>query len=232
MEKIMNFLNLRLAALVSLLFLNTALITNCAHHKVVGSGLIKPKPRTVREFKEIELHADGIMHIQQGAFDSLTIQADDNILEDVESKVEDRCLKITTKPGVQISPTQPITYNVTVQDLNKLTVVGSAKVFVSNIDSASLTVNLHNNSNVTISGKTLRQTINIEDSGIYDAKKLTSQETTANIQNQGQAYVNVSNHIEANVKDDGRLEYVGKIPAAKINKTILDKGVFLNKARF
>jgi hypothetical protein len=47
---------------------------------VHGSGNLQTETRTVRGFNEVELRDEGTLVIEQGAAESLTIAAEDNIL--------------------------------------------------------------------------------------------------------------------------------------------------------
>ena len=71
----------------------------------------------VSNFDSVSLEGSGEVYIEQGQTESLTIEADDNILPLLETKVEEMNLSWTTKPNLNIDPSQAIVYRITVKDL-------------------------------------------------------------------------------------------------------------------
>src|SRR5262249_20664375 len=80
---------------------------------VIGSGKAQTISRPVAGFTQISLEGQGALTIQQTGTDSLTIEADDNILPLLTSEVSNDRLTLGTKynfPFHFMFPRTPITY--------------------------------------------------------------------------------------------------------------------------
>src|SRR5918993_4416238 len=99
-----------IAAVAALLVLTGCSVVN-------GSGQTKSETRPVSGFTGIELSGSGEVTIEQGEAESLTIEADDNVLPVLTSEVEDSVLRLGTKPRTRVQTDNPIRYRVTVDDL-------------------------------------------------------------------------------------------------------------------
>jgi hypothetical protein len=82
----------RAAVLAALL-----LLTGCS--VVNGSGQTKSETRTVSGFTGIELSGTGEVTIEQGDAESLTVEADDNVLPALTSEWTARCSGWVRSPG-------------------------------------------------------------------------------------------------------------------------------------
>ena len=82
---------------------------------VNGSGHVETETRQVSGFTGIDLAGSGEVTIEQGDAESLTIEADDNVLPELTSEVSDSVLTLGTKPGTTVRTLNPIRYRVTRQ---------------------------------------------------------------------------------------------------------------------
>ena len=85
-----------------------------------GSGNVTSESRNVSDFNEVELQGIGNLTIQQTGSESLTIEAEDNIIPYLKTEVKNNRLTLSIEPGVGISTTKPINYELTVKDLSDL----------------------------------------------------------------------------------------------------------------
>src|SRR5215212_8679511 len=77
-----------------------ALVAGCGG--VRGSGVMASETRSVSGFSEVALSGTGDVRIAQSGQESLTIEAEDNLLPLLETFVEDGRLTLRTRPGVDI----------------------------------------------------------------------------------------------------------------------------------
>src|SRR5262245_22473488 len=75
-----------------------------------GSRNIKTEARTVNGVDRVEVSGNAKLLIEQGETESLTITADDNLLQYLTSDVEGSKLILGVKSGNLLDPTAPITY--------------------------------------------------------------------------------------------------------------------------
>ena len=95
-----------LLAIVAVLLLPTG----CS--VVSGSGQVASETRPVSGFTGIDLSGTGEVIIEQGETESLTIEADDNVLPVLTSEVEDSVLRLDQKPRTTVQTRNPIRYRV------------------------------------------------------------------------------------------------------------------------
>ena len=170
---------------------------------------VTSESRNVSGFEEVELQGVGNLSIQQTGSESLTVEAEEDLLPKIRSEVENDRLIIGPKPNTSIQTTQPINYELTVKDLNALKVSGSGNVDAEDISTDELAVILSGAGNVKISGEADSQEINIAGSGSYQAEDLESKEVNVDVGGSGSAIVNVSDELDAKVSGIGSVEYIG-----------------------
>src|SRR5688500_548776 len=68
-----------------------------AGEKVRGSGVLRTEQRLVPHFTTVESACIANVVIERGEHDSITVEAEDNILPLIETKVANRKLTLTTK---------------------------------------------------------------------------------------------------------------------------------------
>jgi len=165
--------------------------------------------RNVSGFEEVELQGVGNLSIQQTDSESLTVEAEEDVLPKIRSEVENDRLIIGPEPNTSIQTTQPINYTLTVKDLNALKVSGPGNVDAEDISTDELAVTTSGAGNVKISGEADSQEINISGSGSYQAEDLESKEVKVDVGGSGSAVVNVSDELNAEVSGIGSVEYIG-----------------------
>ena len=115
-------------------------LTGCS--VVSGSGQVASETRQVSGFTGIDLSGVGEVIIEQGQSESLTIEADDNVLPVLTSEVEDSVLRLDRKPRNTVTTRNPIRYRVTLQDLTSLELSGSGSVSAENLRVNALRVDI------------------------------------------------------------------------------------------
>lgn len=174
-----------------------------------GSSNVMSESRNVNGFDEVELQGVGNLSIQQAGSESLTVEAEEDVLPKIRTEVVNNRLIIGPEPNSSIQTTGPINYTLTVKDLNTLKVSGSGDIEAQDISTDELTVAVSGAGAVNISGKTDSQEIDISGSGDYRAEDLESKEAKVNVSGSGSAIVNVSGELNAEVSGAGSVEYVG-----------------------
>jgi hypothetical protein len=172
-------------------------------------GNVASEPRDVSDFDEVELKGIGNLSIEQTGSESLTVEAEEEVLPKIRTEVDNNRLIIEPKPNTSISTSEPINYKLTVKDLNALKVSGSGTVDAESMDTDELAVGISGSGDVKIGGKAGSQDIKISGSGSYRAEDLESKEAKIEVGGSGSAIVNVSEELEAEVSGSGSVEYVG-----------------------
>jgi hypothetical protein len=198
-------------------------------HIVNGSGNLQTERRTVRDFNEVEVRGDGVLVIEQGSTEALTIEAEDNILPHLTSDVRDGRLVLGKEEDTTLRATKPIRYRLTVKDLRAMRVSGAASVeaatfradrltidisgsgdvAIGQLTVAALTVEVSGSGNLDLAGTATAQDITISGSSDYRAEDLASKTATVVVSGSGNATVRVSDTLTARVGGSGDIAYIG-----------------------
>jgi hypothetical protein len=176
---------------------------------VSGSGHVVTETRQVSGFTRIDLAGSGEVTIEQGDAESLTIEADDNVLARLTREVSNSTLKLDKKPGITINTRNPIRYRVTVRDLTGVSVSGAGSVKAHEMTLQMLAVDISGSGTVDVSGSAVEQDIEVSGSGRYEAADLQSEKVTAEISGSGQVAVTVSRELKVDISGSGTVTYSG-----------------------
>jgi hypothetical protein len=191
------------AVLAALLVLTGCSIVN-------GSGQLKSETRTVSGFTGIELSGTGEVTITQGDAESLTIEADDNVLPALTSEVRDSMLRLDTKPRTRVQTRNPIRYRVTVADLNRIELSGSGSVAGVDLELTNLEVEISGSGTMNLAGSADQQEVEVSGSGQYDAAQLPSRSVSIEISGSGKATVAAAEQLRVDISGSGTVTYSGE----------------------
>jgi hypothetical protein len=176
---------------------------------VHGSGVVATEPREAAGFSEVWLNGSGDVVVEQTGAESVTVEAEDNLLPLLEARVEGRRLTLGSKPNVNLRPTRPIRYHVTVKELTALGVSGSGKFRVEGVDTQRLNADISGSGSATLAGKADDVRLSVSGSGDYDAARLTTRTASVSISGSGSATVNASDEVKADISGSGSVRYLG-----------------------
>jgi hypothetical protein len=188
---------------------------------VTGSGALRTETRDVGGFSTIELTGSGDVIIEQAGTESLSIEAEDNLLPELTSGVSSGTLQLGTTEGTDLQPTLPITYRVTVHDLAGLQMSGSGSVTAAGITTSAISIFISGSGDVTVAGTADDQTVTISGSGNYSAGDLATRNSTAAISGSGTITVDASDVLKADISGSGDVNYTGD---PKISQDISGSG--------
>lgn len=121
--KIIKFYTTSLAVLVmALLLVDLPLM---AQH-LRGNGNIQTQTRKVSDFKGIDVSGGFTVEITQGSSESLRLEAEENLLDNIKTEVRNGVLHIYNDKGITSS--KGMKAYITVKELNKIDISGGVKV--------------------------------------------------------------------------------------------------------
>jgi hypothetical protein len=187
-----------------------------------GSGNVINQTRSIQGVNQVTLVGTGTVLVIQGNQESLTIEAEDNIIPHIVSSVKGNMLNVSydnTTP----SPTRPVKFHLTLKDLSTITLSGAVKIEtsgfktqnlgvsmngagegnMSGLEVNTLTVSLSGAGKMNMAGTATDQTITISGAGDYQARDLKSQTTTITINGAGKGMLNVSTMLNATINGTG-----------------------------
>jgi len=217
---------LRLAAVFSVLLLLTACnwsecgdcMTNGGEGpKIEGSGVMKTEVRKVEPFTSIVLTdvESSYLVLEQTGEESLTITAEENLLDMFTSEIKDGALYLSFKKGNSFHGKRP-TYKITVKDLRRIHVQGGAAIEASKLASERLSILIEGAAGGNLSGRVDDLTIEIKGAGWISAGELKARRAKVSVEGAGKVTVNASDELDAEVSGAGIVWYIGE-PKLKSN---------------
>ncbi len=214
--------------------------SGCIGSQSAGSGNVINQTKNVSSFNQVALNGTGTLVITQGDNESLVVEAEDNVIPNINTDVSNNQLNINLKNNTVI-PTKAIKYHLTVRDLNSIQIDGSGQIESNTLNTNNLTIKINGagqssmtNLNVNVlnieilgagklnmAGSANNQTIKISGAGNYSANNLTSRTTTINIEGGGIAVVKVSDILNVIITGAGDISYLGN---PQINRQISGTG--------
>lgn len=173
------------------------------------SGTLVTQSRTVSGFDSVLLSVPGELILEQTGSESLTITADDSIIDSLTSDVTGGQLVLGIQSGISIAARQPILYRLTVRTIEDLVVSGAASVDAMGIRGNRFAFTLSGAGEVSISGNVTHQTLTISGAGHYNAANLRSRVTSITLSGAGHATIRAAQRIEGVISGAGILEYYG-----------------------
>ena len=165
--------------------------------------------REVSGVTGVELTSIGEMHIEQTGTESLTIEADADVLPQLTSNVSSGILELGVIHGTTIATSRRIVYRLTVATLDSIAVSGAGDATASNLRAGRLTVKISGAGQMTLAGTVDSQAVTISGTGDYNGEDLQSATTKVTVDAAGKAVLRVSDRLDATVSGVGSVEYIG-----------------------
>ncbi len=241
-----NMKNYLLYRPVIFIALMTLLVTACS--AVRGSGTVMIEEREVTSFNRVVLGDIGQLVLTQGDQESLTIEAEDNILPLIESVIIKNTLFINFKNEPSAIPVEPIKFHLTMKEIISLSSSGAStiqasrieadeleiisgdigKVVIDKLTAGQITVTPSNNSTIEVSGQVQHQTVHVIESANYRGASLKSKTSSVIVDDKGTATVWVMNNLDVEVNGNGDVLYYGD---PTVNQTVIDSGKITQKEK-
>jgi predicted small secreted protein len=230
---------------LSILLLVALLTSACEINMTSGSGKVITQNRSVSGFTSVTFAGIGELDITQGTSESLTVEAEDNIMPHITTTVSDGNLRIGfDQENFQnlIRPTHNIKFTLKVRSLNSIELSGLGSVNMPSLQADSLnlkvggaggikidklavgqlTSTMSGAGNLDLSGKATNQTITLSGLGNYGGGDLDSQQATISLTGAGNASVWARNSLNVKISGAGSVNYYG---SPTITKSITGLGV-------
>jgi hypothetical protein len=174
---------------LSILFTLAALLGVGCGPVIQGSGNVTAETRQVSNFSQIKLSGIGDVSITQGDTETLRVEAEDNLIPYITTEVHGDALEIGFMPNmpVNIWPTKPVKFYVTMKNITGLQARGSGNISADRIAANQLQLTVFGSGNITINQldvKTLTNTLN--GSGDILVEHLKAETTATVISGSGQ----------------------------------------------
>lgn len=227
-----------LSFLLAVSFLFIVLFQSCK--KVSGDGPVVTETRSVANFSEIKSEFSGDIYITHGLAYSVIIEAQQNIIDVIETSLSDGMLTLRVKNNTVIRPEERvkvhiISPNVTALMVNGsgnmqvlgdlpandlyMRVSGSGNINISKLTANSVDANISGSGEISIyDGTVNKESLDIGGSGSIDLLHLLATKGDIKIAGSGDAKVQVTGDLKVRITGSGSVYYKGT-PALDVNIT-------------
>ncbi len=198
---------------------------------VRGSGHVITEQRDVKGFTAISLAYPASVVILQGTTESLTIEAEDNVVAALRTEVVNGVLQIDNLRDhrVYINATQPVRITITAKELKDVSFDAAGDLTIQGLNGSDFRVELNGAGSISLQNAKLQSlhasldgagslhasgtadtlTIDLNGLGSFDGAALHSQKATVNVNGMGSADVWVESSLAANINGLGSVNYYG-----------------------
>lgn len=195
-----------------------------------GSGNVVTEERSVSDFDSISVSAGINLFIEQGDDESLTIEAEDNVISRISTDVKNGKLEIRFRAAALggLNLRAPVNVYVTVVDIDGIEVSSGADVETDELKTDKLSldlssgsgadvivevndldVSLSSGSNLKIEGKASNQEVDLSSGVSYDAEDLESRTARLDVSSGSDAGVWVTEKLDVSISSGGSVRYKG-----------------------
>jgi hypothetical protein len=179
---------------------------------------------------------DGVSHtgigrviITQGDHESLTIEADDNLIEYITSEVKNGTLELGFDENVRFDSTSSITFIVGARDIVELGSTGTGvieidelgtenlhilksgtgSIAIGSLTATDLVVNADGTGNIELAGMVMKQDLELKGTGNYNAPDLESQIAGVSVTGTGGVVIWVLDSLDVEITGVTKVSYYG-----------------------
>ena len=224
-----------------LLFLLCALVSLksfATWETIKGNGILKKETRNVNNYTGVHLQGSINVVLHYGTSNTISVEADENLLPYIETVVENGNLVVRTKNKVNLKSNEKLIVHATLTRLTSLSVSGSGNLTGDGAFSNSgkteirlsgsgnlnlgadsfseMEVAVSGSGNVKVKGNNSNNiTAAISGSGNIDCSEIKTNDVFAKVSGSGQIRVFATTSIDAKVSGSGNIYYKG--PASKLS---------------
>src|SRR5262249_21913460 len=179
--------------------------SGCAHlgREVRGSGVRKTETRDLKSFKSIDTNGAFEIDVTCQKPESVTIEADDNLLGLITTEVRDGVLYVSPEKGYSASKT--VSLRITLPDLENISTRGAGKINVTDVKNDKIEFHSTGASEVEASGQTKAVTIESTGAGDINVSNLKAEKATVRVTGAASVDVYASDQLDANVSGAGHV---------------------------
>jgi len=214
-----------------LLFISGFMLSSCGWRRVKGNGEIVTSNRNEGNFEAVKAAGSFDVFFSQADVNEIRIEADENLMKYILTSVENGVLRIRTKSGVNIRPSQDIKVyvkspkfksvglagsgnmvaetKITSTEKIKLSIAGSGDIKLQEIDAPQVDVNISGSGKAEGFGTTRDLDIDVAGSGDVMMKDLKAENAKISIAGSGNVWVFASMKLDVRVAGGGDIHYYG-----------------------
>jgi hypothetical protein len=236
-KKIAHFSIKSIVSVVAFLIISTTINAQFFNKKISGNGDIITKTKSVDDYDKIGVAGSFNVKLYKGNEGTITIKADENLMEYIITEVKNGNLEIKFKKGYNISTRKTIEITVPFEDIEAVSLAGSGDVYTTdiikspelklslagsgnldlNVDTGDLDSSIAGSGNIKLNGETKEFSCNIAGSGNLNGSNLKASVANVKIAGSGNIKINAINEIHAKIAGSGNVIYSGDPDIVKSN---------------
>jgi hypothetical protein len=198
--------------------------------RIKGSGILVERKREIGSFSKLRIEGPLDVQLNQGAAESLSISAEDNVEPLIETRLDGDALVIGLKPGAGFSTRKPPRLMLGFRKLNAvlikgsgdvnidqlkaeqfaITISGSGDLDIGLLETRELSASISGSGDVHIAGRAEQQNWSLSGSGDVSAASLSGRTAKAQLSGSGDLSLGVVEQLDANLSGSGDLSYAGR----------------------
>jgi hypothetical protein len=166
-----------------------------------GSGSVIRVTRSVAGIDAVALATVGALRVEFGDREELVIEGEDNIIEHIDTEVDDGTLKIENMWRYSLHPTEPLTYFLTVRKLDAVILSSSGDAILPDIEARSFSIRVSSSGDLT-TGKVEAGHLDVavSSSGDVSVRDLNSESLEVSLSSSGAFTIGGGTVIEQDVR--------------------------------
>lgn len=190
------------------------------HRSVKGSGVKKTELRRPEPFSSLRVSGRVRARVLCGRPPEVSVTTDDNLLQYLDSGVKSEVLSVGFNRSV--SSRSGVDLEISVQELEGLTISGAAEVSISDVGTDELCVVVSGAAEVRASGKADTLRLRISGAGKIHALELAAEKASVRISGAGSVELRAERELNVRISGAGSVRCAGQ--PEKVRKQITGAG--------
>lgn len=182
---------------------------------VAGSGKLAKEDRKVAGYRAISASTGIRVNATIGDKDSISVEADDNLLALIGTNVEDGVLVV--KATGSLKTKNPIKVTVSAKQIERLAAASSASIIAAELAEKSLAIDVSSSGTAQVVGRADSLRVAASSSGTFDGTKLPCATCTVDCSSSARTSLQVSKGLSVGVHSSGQVIASGEADLVKID---------------
>lgn len=187
---------------------------------VVGSGVLASESREVAEFRAVRGSGSVDLVVRVGAGRAVLVRGDDNLIERIETVVEDGELRVRVRSG-GYRTRQPLVVEISTPSLDELSLSGSGDAVISGLAGGAFSIHVSGSGDVRASGSLDELVVSLSGSGDVELTDLAARRASVALSGSGDARIHATEELTAAISGSGDVSYRG---SPKVRKVVSGSG--------
>lgn len=215
---------------ISLLLLAVWVLSSCEYVQggniVRGSGDVVEETRDVSGFDRVELGTIGTLIIEQGDQAGLVVEAEDNLLQYIETRVQGGKLLIDVRQGASITPTRPIRYRLTTDDLREIALSSSGDAQAPMWQASQFAIQISSSGSLSMDGiEADRVDITVSSSGNVGLDEIITGRLSVVIESSGNVTIGSGSADEQDIRISSSGDYEAReVESTRVEARLTSSG--------